>query len=79
MEKMCFTSKICCSYDILKIVDLSVKKVKVFIALLYGAETWKVDKETTKKFQTLINKAIRKILQTKEAISNCGTKRSKNQ
>lgn len=50
MEKICFTSKICCSCDILKVVDLSVKKIKVFIALLYGAETWKVDKETTKKF-----------------------------
>jgi hypothetical protein len=30
--------------------------------LLYAAETWKVDKETTQKLQTFINKSLRKIL-----------------
>jgi hypothetical protein len=30
--------------------------------LLYGGETWKVDKETTHKLQTFLNKSQRKIL-----------------
>jgi hypothetical protein len=30
--------------------------------LLYGGESWNVDKETTQKLQTFVNKSIRKIL-----------------
>jgi hypothetical protein len=42
-------------------------KVKMFnctftSVLLYAAETWKVDKETTQKLQTFINKSLKKIL-----------------
>lgn len=42
-------------------------KIKIFNSciksiLLYGAETWKQDENTTKKLQTFVNKSLRKIL-----------------
>jgi hypothetical protein len=36
--------------------------------LLYGGETWKVDKETTHKLQTFLNKSQRKI-HTKDTLA----------
>jgi hypothetical protein len=40
-----------------KMCNCTIKSV-----LLYDAETWKVDKETTQKLQTFINKSLKKIL-----------------